>query len=356
MVEQPHFPFVDNKSRLESREQPQRVYNVMEARGLPSRPEMRRTEMRGEDAVVKNFKPLVDPDCPNIVIGIPHAGESVPENLKDRLTEEGNETLSITDLGTPEIFRSNKIPWAQFGISRYVVDPNREPAFEQKKSEHGTPPGTILWTEGMYFGPMYKAGQQPSPEEAEALAERYYLPYYNTVMGAVGTLADRRKDKKKQRVLIIDGHSFPITDNVKHWYKHYGIEDPKKMPMFILGTREGEGCDDDIIEAFEAALQENYNALPEEKKKLIAKDAGNPLFLRNYKMKGVHNVKFWGKYHQEYGINALQIECNERAYVDRSPEGSWESFTYNEEKMAILRELIEKTALALDPLLKGATK
>ncbi|MDO8593421.1 MAG: N-formylglutamate amidohydrolase [bacterium] len=353
----PNFPFIDNAHRVESREQPQKVYNVMEARGLPSRPEMRMAEMTGENAVVKGFKPLTSADCPNVVIGIPHAGESAPLNIRGRLTEEGDETMALLDLATPEIFQSKKIPWAQFGITRFVVDPNRSPEFDiNKKTEHGKPPGTILWSEGIRFGPMYKEGTQPTPEEVEALAERYYLPYYNTIMGAVGTLIDRRKDKSKERVLIIDGHSFPVTDDLKPYYTHYGIEDPKKLPMFILGTREGEGCDDDVVEAFEQALQNNYDNLPPEDRELISKDVGGPLFIRNHYMKGVHNVKFWGAAHKEHGINALQIECNERAYMDRPKGGAWKDFSYNEKKQSILHELIEKTALDLDPLLKATAR
>jgi|SRR3989344_1788331 len=350
----PKFPFADNKSRLESRERLQRVYNVMETQGLPSRPDMRREMMTGEDAVVKDFKILADADCPNIVIGIPHAGENAPENLKSRLTDEGNETFALLDLGTPEIFKSKKIPWAQFGITRFVVDPNREPLFDiDKKKEQGKPAGTILWTEGIRFGPVYKEGMKPTTEEAESLAERYYLPYYNTIMGAVGTLVDRRKDKVAERVLIIDGHSFPVTKDAKHWYDHYGVPDQEKLPMFILGTRDGEGCDEDIIRAFEEALQKNYDALTEEEKNLISKEVGGPLFIRNHYMKGVHNVKFWGAAHKEYGISAIQIECNERSYVDRPLNANWRDFAYNSQKQDIIHGLIEKTALDIDPLLKG---
>ena len=348
------FVFADTQRRIESREQLQPVYNVMEAVGLPSRLEMRKHEIRGEDAVTKGFRPLTQANCPNIVIGIPHAGENAPLEFKNRLTEEGDRTLPLLDLGTPEIFKSEKIPWAQFGITRFVVDPNREPSFDiHKKPESGEAPGTILWKEGIDFGPIYKEGLEPTPEEIQSLAERYYLPYYNTIMGAVGTLSDRRTDATKQRVLILDGHSFPVTGDLKPFYDHYGIENPEGLPMFITGTREGEGCDADIIDAFEQALQKNYNALSEEQRNLISKDVGGPLFVRNHYMKGVHNVKFWGSNHEQYGINAIQLECNERAYMDRTDENSWGSFSYNTERLGILHGLIEQTALDVDPLLKS---
>lgn len=114
------FPFLDNASRVESRERPQAVYNTVEARGLRPRPDMQKKEVTGEEAVTKGFKPLQNIDCPNVVIGIPHAGELAPENIRTRLSEEGHETVALTDVGTPEIFKSEKIPWAQFGISRFV--------------------------------------------------------------------------------------------------------------------------------------------------------------------------------------------------------------------------------------------
>ncbi|MFA6227019.1 MAG: N-formylglutamate amidohydrolase [Candidatus Paceibacterota bacterium] len=353
----PKFPFADTDSRTERREKLEKVYNTLEALGLPSRPEMRQEEITGNEAVESDTSPIARDGCPNVIIGLPHAGEYAPESLKDRLTEEGTETLALTDLGTPEIFKSKTIPWVKFGISRFVVDPNRAPEFDlDKKYEKGKAPGTILWTKGAKFGPMYKEDMQPTAEEAENWAERYYLPYYNTVMGAVGAMADKRQNRKEERILLVDGHSFPVTADTKTWYDHYGIPDPEMMPMFILGTRDGEGCDDDIIEAFEKALKTNYESLPEDEKKLISEDIKGELFIRNYYMKGVHNVKFWGGAGRNMGVNALQIECNERAYMDRPKSGDWKDFSYNEQKMAIMHSLIEKTCLDIDQLLKGQTK
>lgn len=356
MWEKPVFPFADTTRRLESREKPQRVYNVMRANGLPERKDMQDLELKGENAVIRGFKPLSEVDCPNVVIGIPHAGELIPGFLKGRFTPEGEETLPNTDLGTPELFKSEKIPWAQFKVSRWIVDPNRPPVFEAKeKLKEGEAPGkTVLWTEGLHLGRMYKEGLQPSAKVAEILAERYYLPYYNAIMSAIGSLADRRKRPQRERILLVDGHSFPMTSNTKNWYDQYGIEDMNTMPIFILGTKEGKGCDDDIIEAFEVALEKNYAALPQEDRALMRAGVGGPLFIRNYHMKGVHNVQFWSDVRREHGINAIQVECNEGAYIDRDPPDKWESFKYSPKKQSIMQKLLEKTLLDIDPILKGS--
>lgn len=345
------FPYGDTKRRIELQEQPVIVYNVMERAGLPSREEMRRRELAGKDAVIKNFKPLQREDCPNVIFGAPHGGELVPREIQNRLTSEGEETIVLTDLATPDIFRSEEIPGAEFMISRYITDPNRAPDFTPAgELAPGQIPGDILWKKGVRFGPLYKEGQEPTAEKIKEYAERFYLPYYNAMIGAIGTLLDRRK-KPQERILVVDGHSFPVTNDMKPYFKHYGVSRPEGLPMFILGTRDGQSCDGDIAESFEEAIKKAFMSLSSAERELIGAGVKGGLVGRDAPFKGVHNVRFWGA--REEGVNAIQVECNDGAYMDRPAGGVQREFRYNEEKISIIRQIIESASLDVNQLLKA---
>lgn len=357
MKESENFVNMADEARREKQEQPMPVINFMEEQGLPSQEVTQKESLSGNEAVETHFEPLRQKDAPNIIYGVPHAGEYAPRDLYGKMTDEGKETLPLIDPGTNRIFRSDKIASVETKMSRYIVDPNRAPDFTpDNQTVMGKPPGKILWKEGVNFGPMYKEGQEPTEEEIRELAEKYYLPYYNAMMAGIGSLTDRR-ESPDERILVIDGHSFPITENMKDYFEHYQISKPEEMPMFILGTRDGAGCDADIVEAFANALRENFDALPLEQKELIKGSIKGEVVGINEYLKGVHNVKFYGA--RDQGVNAIQIECNESSYVDRElmPDmpgyQKWSTLKYNQEKMEIMQALIEKSALAVNPLLKA---
>jgi len=351
-IEKERFVFTegDQEGRIELQEKRVPVINVMERSNLPSRPEMRVEEISGKEAVREHLEPLRKKETPNILYGVPHAGELIPAEFYSRLTKEGQDTIILTDLGTPDIFRSNKIGSVESSISRFIVDPNRAPDFiSDYKLEAGKPPGKILWKEGLRFGPMYKEGTAPSDEEIRKLAEQFYLPYYNKIMGAIGSLLDR-KASPRERILVVDGHSFPVTENLKDYFEHYGIPDPEKLPMFILGDRDGQACDADIMDIFAESLKKQFDDLSSEQQELIKAQIKGEIIGRNEYLKGVHNVKFWGA--REKGVNAIQVECNELAYIDR-PSGEWKDFQYSKEKMSIIQSIIERTCLDVNRLLKA---
>ena len=339
----------DEEGRIEKQKQRVPVRNIMELEGLPVLDNPGIEAMSGRESVIEHLEPLRHKDSPNVIYGVPHAGEIIPAELYDKLTEEGRHTMPLIDVGTSFIFRSGKIGSVESRMSRYVVDPNRAPDFTPAGATvTGQPPGKILWKQGMDFGPMYKEGEEPTEEQIRGYAERFYLPYYNKMMAAIGTLADRR-ESAQDRMLVIDGHSFPVTENLKAYYEHYGIAAPEQLPMFILGDQEGKYCDPDIMTAFSEALVKNFNKLTEEDQDLIRQDFSGDIVGQNLYLKGVHNVKFWGA--REQGVNAIQVECNESAYVNR-PSGQWKDFSYNEKKMSVMRGIVERAALAVDKLLK----
>lgn len=350
------FIYTENDERRELQEKEIPVVNFMQEQGVPSRESLRLEMLSGVESVETHFEPFREKEVSNVIYGLPHAGELAPKDIYDRMTDEGRETLPLIDVGTPEIFRSQKIPSVETKMSRFIVDPNRAPDFTPDgQTVEGKPPGKILWKEGVRFGSMYQEGLEPDESEIKKLAEQFYLPYYNKMMAGIGMLTDRRSSPN-QRVLVLDGHSFPITENMKSYFDHYKITDPEKLPLFILGTRDGESADSDIVEAFAESLDRNFKKLPFEQQELIRSIIKGDIVGLNDYLKGVHNVKFYGA--RDQGVNAIQVECNELGYVDRDAMQNmpgyqrWSSFRYNSEKMSILRGVIEQSALDIDPILK----
>ena len=310
------------------------------------------SELTPEQVVDIDDKPLLNPDCPNIMFGRPHAGEFVPKDLYDRSNPEAHKSLVGLDRATGVIFKGDQIPSVGTKISRLIVDPNRAPSMEVEP-ENPAALGKVLWRQGLFEEEIYQEGQEPTEDEVKDLIERFYLPYYNAVMAMVGSLTDRRKKEggvSSERILMIDGHSFPISKELKNIWDRYGVDKPTELPLFIIGDRDGQACDQDIRETFVAALEKNFQALSEsEMAALLGDDISREIVGLNKPFKGVHNVQFYGQ--REQGVNSLQLELNESMFVDEK-DGSYFDASYKEKNIEIVRRLIAKTCLDINHLLK----
>lgn len=358
----PYFPFAGNEQRYEKWEkEPLTVLNSLqkaeEEMGFQF-PEplqkINKKEITPKEAVDIDSLPLTRPDCPNIVMGRPHAGEFIPEDLWQSATEEGKITLSMIDRGTEKIFRSAKIPSVGTKISRFIIDPNRPP-LPNSKTPGSQAPGEVMWKTGITGKEMYQIGKQPTDEAITDLSERFYLPYYNAMMGNIGQLADRRKEKG-ERILVLDGHSFMTSKNeiFKPICQHYGIKDLQELPLFIIGDKDGLSCDRDIRDAFQKNLEENFKALKKEEQELLLRNSLSQRIVGvNEFMKGVRNVEFYGQ--RAEGINSIQLETSEGMHVDEV-NNDYFNASYNERGLALVQQLLEKTCLDLDPLLKNGRK
>ena len=147
----------------------------------------------------------------------------------------------------------------------------------------------------------------------------------------------------------------------EHYSKTFSVNE---FPMFILGDREGSTCDDDIAHLFQTELERGLALLPAAMQERLMGRIGGGVVQRNFQFAGVHNVDFWsglekvdiekdGKIIQidqmtgrvKHGVNALQVECNEAAYVN-------EDGKYDHERIAVVHLLITQAAMAVDRYLK----
>lgn len=344
------------ESGKEKREQPMKVTNILEELNLPRLLDLEK-ELNGENVIDLDNKALEKENCPFIVYGRPHVGEYIPNEILEKMNEGGKKISAILDRGTQEVFKTDDIPSVGFKISRFVVDMNRAPRLESSP-ENPLTPGKVLWYEPAiddeneidFKGKIYKEGQEPNGEEVQDLVEKFYLPYYNTMMGTIGSLTDRR-ESNDQRIFVIDGHSFPISENLDSYFESYGIKNSKELPLFILGDQDGEKCDEDIRESFAKSLEKRFYELPEKDQEfLLSKLKTNQIVGLNNPFKGVHNVSFYGA--REQGINAIQLELNEAPLVDEI-NGNWFNFSYNERGIKLIKSIVHKASMDVDHLLKN---
>lgn len=343
-----NYNFAEQGNQLEKLERPMKVVNVLDEMGVQSLQTVQEGELTPNNSIDVDDRALSKENCISVCFGRPHTGEFAPKELWNGMTEEGKKTLVFIDRGTSEIFRSDKISSVGTKMSRFIIDLNR--GLTQKNTDYIA--GALNWETGIDNGPIYQEGKKPTAEEVTDLAEAYFLPYYNKMMGVIGSLADRRKDKE-ERILVIDGHSFPVSEIVKEYFKEYGVDDPSELPMFILGDGDGKSCDPDIREAFVEALKKNFSELDESIQKQLKKNIKGDVVGLNFPFKGLHNINFYGG--RENGINAFQLECNEEAYTT-DEKGDYFSAKYNFENINVIQKLLEKTSQDIDFLLKGKKK
>ena len=347
-----NIPYAGTKERYEKWEgEPIPVIHATKELNQPTLQKISGNEITPKEAVDLDDRALRNKNCPSIVFGRPHSGEFVPKIFWDRVNEEAKKSFTAVDRGTNNIFKSELIPSVGTKISRMIVDPNRGPSMDIENVNKKAI-GKVLWYKGMFGEEVYKDGG-PEKEEVNDIVERMYLPYYNGMMAIIGTLSDRR-ESLKDRILVVDGHSFPVNKEFKFIWDNYGIENPKNLPLFIIGNRDGESCDDDITEAFVKSLENNFNLLSEEEKESLLKySESNEIIGINKYLKGVHNVQFFG--HRSEGVNSFQLELNESAYMNDNDD-SYFSSTYNQNNLTIIQKLIEKTCLDINPMLKNNNK
>lgn len=347
------FPYAANSERYEKWEEGTvKVLNPLEELGLPSMQKIEGEALTPNKTVDIDDEALRDRNCPFVVFGRPHAGEFVPQELWEAATEEGKKSLAVIDRGTNDIFKSPKVPSVGTKMSRFIIDPNRPPLLGMAM-DNKVAPGEVLWYKGVFGEEIYQEDKKPTKEKVQDMAESFYLPYHNGMMATVGSLADRRTNKS-QRILVIDGHSFPISNNFQAILNRYGIKNIKEFPLFIIGDKDGKSCDTDIRNAFIKALEDEFNKLEKKNQDLLLKNSESGRIVGvNEFLKGAHNVDFYGQ--RREGINAIQLEINEGMFVDEK-EGDYFQSTIDRERVIIVKKMIEKAALAVDSVLKGSTE
>ncbi len=171
------------------------------------------------------------------------------------------------------------------GISRSVIDPNRDPSGASLYPGQAT---TELCPTTTFDGePLYHPDRLPDAQEIARRTQSYFDPYHAAIRGSIERLRARWP-----RVVVYDCHS--IRSQIPRLFE--GV-----LPNFNIGTFSGASCDAALTRAVENAC-----------------DGAGYTRTTNGRFKGGYTTRHYGR--PASGIHALQMELACRGYL-REPVG-----------------------------------
>ena len=257
---------------------------------------------------------VVEGDGP-LILGQPHGGTFVPDDLIARLDANGR-GLADTDWHIDRLYAglSPDATVVRSHVHRYVIDANRDPggaSLYPGRNSTGLCPVTDF--DGR---PIWQAGQAPSADEIEARREAYHAPYHAALAEQV-----ERVRARHGVVLVYDCHS--IRSEIPFLFE--GV-----LPVLNLGTNDGATCANEIEAAAArvCAAAEGFEGL------------------LNGRFKGGWTTRHYGR--PETGVHALQMEVAQRAYMDEAAPWGW-----REDRAERLRPVLGEALKALAETVAG---
>ena len=246
-----------------------------------------------------------------LVLGVPHAGTELPEDLLARLNERGR-ALADTDWWVDRLY-GGLLPGATLvkaGFHRYVIDANRDP--DGSSLYPGQNTTSLCPTNDFDGAPIWQAGEEPEAAEIEARRAAYHAPYHTALAAAVA----RAKDRHGVAVLY-DCHS--IRSEAPYLFEG-------ELPALNIGDNGGTTC----ARAVQQAAVE------------VAQASGFSHVL-NGRFKGGWTTRHYGR--PAEGVHALQMEIAQSAYMDEAPP-----WTYRADLAARLRPHLQDLLHRLERL------
>lgn len=239
-----------------------------------------------------------------IVLGQPHGGIFLPEQIARKLNQNGRE-LADTDWHIGRLF-DGLLPGATIiraNFHRYVIDANRDP------SGHSLYPGqnTTTLVPLTDFDGHEIWSDPPDDDAIDARRQRYHAPYHAALREAL--------ERTKAR------HGFAILFDCHSIRSHIPFLFDGELPVFNTGTNDGATCDARIAQTVHA----------------VALGSGMPAVL-NGRFKGGWTTRHYGQ--PASAIHAIQMEIAQRAYLEEAPPWRWQS-TQADRTRAVLRRMLE---------------
>ncbi|MEF2070131.1 N-formylglutamate deformylase [Consotaella aegiceratis] len=235
-----------------------------------------------------------------LVLALPHTGTWLPPDVHGALDERG-QRLTDTDWHLDRLY-ADLVPDATVvsaSFHRYLIDANRDPSGRSLYPGQNT---TGLCPVTDFDGrPIYREGQDPTPQDIQARLEGFHAPYHAALE------AELARVKARHGVAVLyDCHS--IRSRIPYLFD--GI-----LPDFNIGTNDGASCAPALEEAVASicARAEGYSSVV------------------NGRFKGGWTTRHYGK--PEDGIHAVQMELAQSTHLaaEELP------FAYDGEKAERLR-------------------
>jgi len=248
-----------------------------------------------------------------IVLGVPHAGTFVPDDIRTRLNDTGLK-LADTDWHVDRLY-SGLLPGVSMvkaNFHRYVIDANRDP--DGVSLYPGQNTTTLCPTTDFDGRPIYRSGQEPEPQEIEARRRAWHAPYHDALKTELV-----RVRKKHGIAVLYDCHS--IRSVVPFLFE--GV-----LTDFNTGTNNGTTCAPEIETAVLDRTQtaDGYTAV------------------LNGRFKGGWTTRHYGR--PADGFHAIQMELAQITHLATEDM----PFDYDDDKAARLRRHLKDILSALETL------
>lgn len=245
-----------------------------------------------------------------VILGLPHTGTWLPEEIRARLNERGR-VLADTDWHVERLY-DGLLPGAttvRATFHRYVIDANRGPddaSLYPGQNTTGLVPvtdfdGAPIWT------------REPTADEIAGRKARFHAPYHAALAAEIA-----RVRAKHGVAILYDCHS--IRSQIPFLF-------PGILPDFNIGTNSGLSCDPRIAAAV-----------------LSACVATGQTHVLNGRFKGGWTTRHYGQPGQ--GVHAIQMELAQSTHLETEAP----PFAYHEARAANLRVTLKAILLRLAAL------
>ncbi|MCV2865555.1 N-formylglutamate deformylase [Defluviimonas sp. WL0075] len=251
-----------------------------------------------------------------VILGMPHGGTWLPDDLTARLNPTGR-ALADTDWHIAALYQG-LLPGATVVAStvhRYAIDANRDPAGVSLYPGQNTT--TLCPLTDFDGNPIWQPGQPPSEDEVRARRAAFHAPYHAALQAEI----DRVRARHGVAILY-DCHS--IRSRIPFLFD--GL-----LPVFSIGTNGGETC----AHGIEAATLTR------------CAEAEGFTHVLNGRFKGGWSTRHYGQ--PAKGVHAIQMELAQRAYLT-AEAAPW---AYDPAHAAPLRAVLGAILSDLDTLARS---
>ena len=245
-----------------------------------------------------------------LILGMPHIGTLIPPEVSVTLNDLGRavpDTDWWLDKLYAEIAQRFDATVVMAGVSRFVIDVNRDPSGVSLYPGQNTTTLCPLTTFDNV--PIYHNGQEPDKPEINRRQQAYFQPFHD----ALATALEKSREAHGYAVLY-DCHS--IRSECPHLFE--GV-----LPTLNLGTNTGKSCATELQQAAEFNM-----------------DKSGFSHVSNSRFKGGFITRHYGRPSQD--LHALQMEIAQSAYMQE--HAPW---TFDAAKAGILQQAISEIIAAI---------